>query len=92
MLGAETGLRQHFGRDELPMNAAPTAELGRIAGRWWRWWPAVDSREVTFANFPLRGSHDVAILCLAGQVKPSEIYSNSRFVFNMLQDIAGSYR
>jgi len=51
------------GEDVCGMKAANGAVQGSIAGRWWSWAGMHRNEEVTFANYPVTGSHDVAVLC-----------------------------
>eukprot|EP00931_Biecheleriopsis_adriatica_P080632 TRINITY_DN53991_c0_g1_i1.p1 TRINITY_DN53991_c0_g1~~TRINITY_DN53991_c0_g1_i1.p1 ORF type:complete len:804 (+),score=111.77 TRINITY_DN53991_c0_g1_i1:73-2484(+) len=46
-----------------PMQAAPSAEKGVIAGHWWTWVHLPATPSVTFANFPLRSRKDAAVIC-----------------------------
>lgn len=58
-------IMQRWGRLEgsAPMKARPDAEQGVIVGRWWDWTELTATPEVTFANFPLAGARDAAVVC-----------------------------
>jgi len=56
---------RRWGRLEGTVQMQPRdgADAGIIRGRWWSWANLSSKEEVTFANFPLSGTRDAAVLC-----------------------------